>query len=308
MSLFITTPVNAQDYPSKPIRIVLEFAAGAGGDVFMRLIAGQLSQIMGQPIVIENRAGAGGVVAAEAVIRSAPDGYTLLVATPNSIIVRQFLAKSTAVNLSRDLTPIVPLWDTPSLIMVSPNLPIRNLKELLEYAKANPSKLAYGTVGVGSYHHLNAEQIQMLTGVQLRHIPYKASAQANADLVGGEIPMVIGIAATALPFLKSGKIKVLASVEKKEVDFPDVPALGDAIPGFNPAPSWTALFAPAKVPDPILRRLNTEVNKALAAPEVKSRQFFDTMGGTVEQFQARIQRDTALVGKIVAVAKIEPTD
>ena len=306
--LFSALLANAQDYPSKPVRVVLEFAAGAGGDVFMRLITGQISQIMGQPMVIENRAGAGGVVAAESVIRSAPDGYTLLVATPNSIIVRQFLAKSTAVNLGRDLAPIVPLWDTPALIMVSPNLPVRNLKELLDYAKTNPSKLAYGTVGIGSYHHLNVEQIQMLTGIQLRHIPYKSSAQANADLVAGEIPMVVGIAASAQAFLKSGKVKVLATVEKKEADFPDVPTVSDAISGFSPGPSWTGLFAPAKFPDSIRRRLNSDVNKALAAPEVKSRQFFETMGGTVEQFQARIQRDTALVGRIIKAAKIEPTD
>ena len=308
VQMLSASQATAQAYPSKPVRIVLEFAAGAGGDIFMRAIAGNMSQSMGQPMVIENRAGAGGVVAAESVIRSAPDGYTFLVATPNSIIVRQFLAKSSPIILSRDLTPIAPLWDTPSLIMVSPSLPVHNVKELLDYAKANPSKLAYGTVGIGSYHHLNAENIQIITGVQLRHIPYKASAQAITDLVAGEIPMVMGIAASAQSFLKSGKIRVLATVEKKEADFPDVPALAEFVPGFSPAPSWVALFAPAKLPDPILRRVNTEVNKALAAPDVKSRQFFETMGGTVEEFQARLQKDIALVGRIVKTAKIEPTD
>ena len=301
------SPAFAQNYPSKPIRVVLELASGAGGDVYMRVIAGQLSAIMGQPLVMDNRPGGGGVLAAETVIRSAPDGYTLLVATPNTTIIREFLSKSNTVHL-RDLTPIAPLWDTPSLVMVSTSFPARNVRELIVYAKANPGKVAYGTVGGGSYHRLNAEHIQKLTGIELRNIPYKAGAQANTDLVGGEIPMAIGIAASADSFLKTGKIRVLATIEKKEADFPGVPVLSEVIPGFSPAPSWVGLFAPAKLPDSIQRRLNTDVNKALATPEVRSRQFFDPMGGTLEQFRARIQKDTALVAKIVKDANIQPTE
>lgn len=299
---------QAQEYPSKTIRIILEFAAGAGGDVMLRVVTAQLSNIMGQPVIIENRAGAGGVVATEAVIRSAPDGYTLLGATPNAMITRAFLAKSNTIEWNRDLTPITGLWSTPSLVMTSTSLPVNSMKEFIDYARANPNKVSYGTTGIGTHHHFNAEQIMQLTGVQFLHVPYKANAQAFQDLVGGGIPMVIGIAATAAPFLKSGKIKVLAVVEKRISAFPDTPALGEIIPGFEGAPSWTALFGPAKLPQPILRRLNGDILKALATPEVRTREGFEFIGESQEAFLARIQREFALVGRLVKVAKIQPME
>ena len=302
------SPVLAQEYPSKPIRIILEFAAGAGGDIMLRVVTTQLSSIMGQPVVIENRAGAGGVVAADAVIRSAPDGYTLLGATPNAMITRAFLSKSNTIDWNRDLTPITGLWVTPSLVMTSVTLPVNSMKELIDYARANPKKVSYGTTGIGTHHQFNAEQIMQLTGIELEHIPYKANAQAFQDLVSGGIPMVIGIAATAAPFLKSGKIKVLAVVEKRLAAFPGVPALSDMIPGFEGAPSWTALFGPAKLPPAILRRLNTDILKALATPEVRARDGFELIGESPEAFVERIKREFTLVGKLVKVANIQPTE
>jgi tripartite-type tricarboxylate transporter receptor subunit TctC len=299
---------QAQDYPSKPVRIVLEFAAGAGGDVMLRVVTAQLSSIMGQAVVVENRAGAGGVVAAEAVIRSAPDGYTLLGATPNAMITRAFLAKSNTIEWNRDLTPVTGLWNTPSLVMTSTTLPVNSMKELIDYAKANPGKISYGTTGIGTHHHFNAEQIMQLAGVQFVHVPYKANAQAFQDLVGGAIPMVIGIAATAAPFLKSGKIRVLAVVEKRIPAFPDTPAVADSIPGFEGAPSWTALFGPAKLPSAIVRRLNADVLKALSTPEVRSREGFEFIGESQEAFVGRIQREFALVGRLVKAANIQPLE
>ena len=228
---------QAQDYPDKPVRIVLEFAAGAGGDVMLRVVTAQLSNLPGQAVVVENRAGAGGVLAGESVIRAAPDGCTLLGATPNSIITRAFLAKTNTIDWRRDLTPITGLWSTPSLVMTSTTLPPNSMKELLDYARANPQKISYGTTGIGTHHHFNAEQIQQLAAIQLVHVPYKANAQAFQDLVGGAIPMVVGIAATAAPFMKSGKIKVQALIEKRIPAFPDVPAVVESVPGFEAAPS-----------------------------------------------------------------------
>lgn len=299
-------PAQAQDYPAKPIRIVLEFGAGAGGDIMLRVVTAQLSNLIGQPVIVENRAGAGGVVAAESVIRAAPDGYTLLGATPNAIITRSFLAKSNTIDWRRDLTPITGLWSTPALVMTSMALPVQSMRELLDYAKANPNKVAYGTTGVGTHHHFNAEQIQQLTGVQLRHIPYKANAQAFQDLISGELPMVIGIAATATPFLKTGKMRVVGAVDKRLNAFPGVPWVGELVPGFEPAPSWTALFGPAKLPDPIVRRLNADVQKALNTPEVRAREGFDFIGESQEAFVKRIEREFALVGRLVKAAKIQP--
>ena len=304
----ITVPALGQDYPVKPIRIVLEFGAGAGGDIMMRVVTGQLSNIMGQPVIVENRAGAGGVVAAESVIRSAPDGYTILGATPNAIITRAFLSKSNTIDWRRDLTPITGLWSTPSLVMTSTSLPVNSLKELIDYARANPNKISFGTTGIGTHHHFNAEQIMQTMSIQMLHVPYKANAQAFQDLIAGSIPMVIGIAATALPFLKSGKIKVLAAVEKRLPAYPDAPGVAEVVPGFEGAPSWTALFGPAKLPPAVLRRLNGDVLKALATPEVRSREGFDFIGESQEAFLGRIQREFALVERLVKTAKIQQVE
>jgi tripartite-type tricarboxylate transporter receptor subunit TctC len=304
----LAAPAGAQEYPSKPIRIVLEFAAGAGGDVNLRVVTGQASQFLGQPVVIENRAGAGGVVAAETAIRAAPDGYTLLGATPNAIIVRPALTKSSHIDLGRDLTPVALLWNTASLVLTSTNVPVKSMKELIDYARANPDRIAYGTTGVGTHHHLNGEQLQQFTGIKLRHVPYKANAQAFADLVSGDLPMVIGLAATAVPFLKSGKIRVLAIVDKRVPAFPDVPAISELVPGFSAAPSWTGLFGPAKLPAPIVRRLNTDFNKALNTQEVRSREGFQLTPMSPEEFQAQIQKEFALVAKIVKDANIRVSD
>ncbi|MFM9971337.1 MAG: Bug family tripartite tricarboxylate transporter substrate binding protein, partial [Burkholderiales bacterium] len=266
------------------------------------------SNIIGQPVIVENRAGAGGVLAAESVIRSAPDGYTLLGATPNAIITRAFLSKTNTIDWRRDLTPITGLWSTPAFILTSTTLPVNSMKELIEYAKANPNKISYGTTGVGTHHHFNGEQIQQLAGIQLVHVPYKANAQSFQDLVGGALPMVIGIVATAVPFLKSGKLKILAMMEKRIPAFPDTPALVESVPGFESAPSWTALFAPAKLPPAIARRLNGDILKALATPEVRAREGFEFIGESQEAFVGRINREFALVERLVKVAKIQPTE
>lgn len=182
------------------------------------------------------------------------------------------------------------------------------MKELIDYARANPGKISYGTTGVGTHHHFNGEQIQQLLGIQFTHIPYKANAQAFQDLVAGGLPMVIGIAATAAPFLKTGKIRVLASVEKRIAAFPDVPAVSEFAPAFEAAPSWTALFGPAKLPAPILRRLNADILKALATPEVRSKEGFELIGESQEAFLGRMQREFALVGRLVKSANIQPTE
>ncbi|MCC6473647.1 MAG: tripartite tricarboxylate transporter substrate binding protein [Burkholderiales bacterium] len=302
------TAVRAQEYPGKPVRIVLAFAAGAGGDVFMRVVAEQFSILLGQPVIIDNRAGAGGVVATEAVIRSAPDGYTLLGATPNSIITRRFLSRSNTIEWERDLTPITALWNTQSLVLVSSSLAVSSLRELIAYARANPNKVQFGTTGIGTHHHFNAEQIMQRTGAQFLHVPYKANAQAYQDLVGGSLPMVIGIAESAQSFLKTGRIRVLAVVEYKSNAFPGVPAVADVVPGFEPAPSWTGLFGPARLPEAVLRRLSSDILKAVDTPQVRSRQGFDIIGDTPEAFIARIRRETALLAGIVKAAHIQPVD
>jgi tripartite-type tricarboxylate transporter receptor subunit TctC len=301
---------HAQDYPSKPIRVIAEFAAGGGGDIYLRVVTGQLSKIVGQPVVVDNRAGAGGLVASEAVIRSAPDGHTLLTAGPASLILRPFVVKVHPIDLARDLTPITGMWTSPALVTVTPNLPVQSINELIAYARANPGKLAYGTSGVGTHHHFNGEQIQQYTGIRLVHVPYKATNQTFIDLAAGQLPMAIGNSVTAKPFLASGKIRSLAVVAKRFPMFPDTPSLPELIPGFSAVPNWVGLFGPAKLPTPILRRLNAEVNKALATREVIdiTREDAEIIGDTPEAFQADIRQNIAIVARIAKAANIQPGD
>ena len=308
--LTVGTPsAVGQEYPSKPVRVFLEFAAGASGDVYMRAITTAMSKVMGQPVVIENRPGAGGVVAAEAGARAVPDGYTLLASTSSSLILRPHLIKNNSVDLARDLTPITGLWSAPSVLVVSPSLPVKSVKELIEYARANPGNVAYGTTGIGGTHHFNGEQLQAYTGVKLRHIPYKPNSQNYVDVVSGELPMVIGNPGIAAPFIKTQKVRLLAVIEGRSPLFPDSPGLGELVPGFSAVPNPVMLFGPAKLPSTLVRRINGDVNKALALPEVRQvLHDADLIGETPEAFQARINQQIAVVAKIAKAANIQPTE
>ncbi|HSV81862.1 MAG TPA: tripartite tricarboxylate transporter substrate binding protein [Ramlibacter sp.] len=300
-------PALAQDYPSRPIRLVVEVTPGAAGDVYTRAMASQLAKLLGQPIVVDNQAGAGGSLAAGIVSRAAADGYTLLIGSASALILRPHLVRSNSVDLARELTPISGLWGSPSLVLTSTSLPVRSMKELIEYARANPDKVAFGTSGVGSGHHFTGEQMQQRTGIRLRHIPYKGGNENLLHLVSGELPMVIANASVAAPFLKSDKIRLLAVVEKRSAWFPDTLALPEVILGFSAMPNWQGLFGPARLPAPIVARLNTELQKALATPEVKqATRDTELMGESPEGFQARIEAQMASVRQIAKESNIRP--
>src|SRR4051812_15739514 len=216
----------AQSYPSKPIRLVNEFVAGSGGDALLRVVVSGMQPIMGQPIVVENRAGGGGVVAAEVVRNSAPDGYTLLGCTQNVHVSRRFLAKTQPFDPETSFTPIVPLSDPVFVLMANPAVPANNLRELLELAKREPGKLSYATSGVGSNSHLYGEQIKQLAGVDIVHVPYKALAEAVRDVTAGLIPLGFNLSAQASPLVKAGKVKLLAVVSRQRMaQWPEVPTV-----------------------------------------------------------------------------------
>ena len=301
----------AQDYPSKPVRILVEFAAGDGGDIQVRAVARQLSVVMNQPVVVENRVGGGGVVAAEATIRSAPDGYTILAGTPNGLVVRRFLAKQQSFDVLKDLTPITAIARTTTFIVTTAGR-FNSLGDLIGYAKANPGKISYGTSGHGSAHHLSGEQIQMLTGSRMEHVPYKGGTLPMQEAAGGTIPLAIGIVSIVQPFVTAGKLRALGVVsEKRSPIMPDVPAVPEVVLGFEPPPSWTGLFGPANLPPAILRRANADAVKALNDPETRQRLAelrFDPLPSSPEEFAAQIRRDIELVGRVVRAAKIQPTD
>lgn len=302
----------SQSYPTKPVRMVTQFVAGSGGDALIRILATYLGENLGQPVVIENRAGAGGIIAAEVVARAAPDGYTFLAATPNIPVVRVAAESKMSFDPNKELVPLTAVAATPSIFIVHPSVPANSYRELMDYARKFPNKLSYGTSGVGSAHHLAAEQIRLLTGIEMVHVPYKAGQQALLDVVTGQIPTSWVILGEAVALAKAGKIKVLVTREEKRVSaFPDIPAIGELIPGFEPLPGWTGLFTPAGVPQPVFRRLSSDVMKALQIPEAKikiNQIGFEVSGNTPEEFAAQIKREIALTARIAKAAGIKLGD
>lgn len=312
---FMLLPLGSaysQSYPAKPVRMVTQFVAGSGGDALIRILATYLGENLGQPVVIENRAGAGGIIAAEVVARAAPDGYTFLAATPNIPVVRVAADSKMSFDPNKDLVPLTAVAATPSIFIVHPSVPANSYRELMDYAKKFPNKLSYGTSGIGSAHHLAAEQIRLLTGLEMVHVPYKAGQQALLDVVTGQIPSSWVILGEAVALAKAGKIKVLVTREEKRVSaFPDIPAIGELIPGFDPLPGWTGLFTPAGVPQPVFRRLSSDVMKALQVPEAKTKinQIgFEVAGNTPEEFATQIKREIALTARIAKAAGVKLGD
>ena len=303
----------AQSWPAKPIRLMIIFAAGSSGDLFVRVFAPGLAESLGQPVVIENVAGAGGVVAAELVARAAPDGYTLLASISGTHVQRLYLARSSPFHPVNDFTPITTVVESVTYMVANSALPVNSLRDLIEYAKANPGKISYGTSGVGSPTHMVGELIKQNSGIDMVHVPYKAIAQAFQDAVGGQIPVSFAISNQVMAPWKAGKIRILAIANAQRYQqMPDVPTIAEIVPGYEPVPSWTGTFAPANLPPIILRRIHADMVKAINAPEA-ARKLTDA-GAIVmtskspEDFAARIRREVESVGRVVKRAGIQPVD
>lgn len=303
---------HAQDFPRRPVRMITELAAGTGGDVYLRKLFPYISNVIGQPVVLDNRPGAGGVVAGELVARATADGYTLLAASQNALIIRRFLSKTNSVDVFKDLVAITEIWKATTLILANISLPVKSLAELIVFARANPDKLSYGTSGFGTSHHFTGEQIQQLTGIRMVHLAYKGGVGSMQAAMTGEVHLAIGLAATAMPVIRSGKVRVLAIVEGKPFGpMSDVPTATDVIPGFEPPPSWIGLFGPARLPPPLLQRLNTFVVKALNSPEQRANvnvEGFELVANSPGEFSAELKKQDNLIGRIAKAANIQPTD
>jgi len=302
----------AQGFPERPIRMITELGAGTGGDVFLRRLLPPISGAIGQPVILDNRPGAGGAVAVEVAARAAPDGYTLLAATQNALIMRRFLAKKGGVDVFKDLIAITEVWKATTLIVAGPALTVRSLPELIGQAKANPGKISYGTSGFGTSHHFTGEEIQQLTGARLSHVPYKSGAGSMQAAMTGEVDFAIGFGATALPMVRAGKLRVLAIVEGRRLaGMPDVPVAADVISGFEPPPSWLGVFGPAALPPRLLDRLNKDVTKALQAPGAgagAAEEGLELVGSTPQAFAKQLRKQYDLIGRIARVANIQPSE
>jgi tripartite-type tricarboxylate transporter receptor subunit TctC len=265
-----STASTQQNWPDKPMRVIVPLPAGAAVDVVGRLIMSRLAERLGHIIVVENRAGASGALAADAVAKAAPDGYTLGMATSTTHVTTAILNTKLPYDPVKDFAPVALIGLVPYTLAVAPKLPANNLKELLALAKAKPKTLSYSTVGVASQGHLAAELMSTMAGIQLNHVPYRTSSQAILDLAEGRIDITFGILGTLGPLIKDGRIRALAvTTEKRTADIPDVPTMAEAgLPGFE-ASLWFAVVAPAALPPALLTRLNREINAILGEPEIK---------------------------------------
>ena len=310
VSVVCSSLALAQAFPTKPVRVITQFAPGSSGDTTLRVITPIISQDLGQPVLIDNRAGGGGMVAAELTVRAAPDGYVILCATSATQVVRPFMVRGPSFDTLKDFTPITALYSAITLLVAHPSVPVNSMGELIEYARRNPGKFSYGSSGIGTDHHLTGEQIRILTGAEIVHVPYKATAQALIDVVTGQLPLTYAITGAAGTFIKSGKIKVLGVVKNQRVALlPDVPAFGEVMPKFQQPPKWTAIFGPGGLPPPVLSRLNSAIVKSMHHPDAQARWIangYEVIGNTPEEFATQIKLQTALVASIVKSAGITP--
>ena len=304
-----TGPALAQSYPSKPIRILIAQAPGSATDVISRVVGNRLSERLGQPVVIEARPGAGGVVGTEAAARSAPDGYTLFMANNSTHGSNPAVFAKLPYDAINDFAPIAFVASVPYVLVVDPALPVKNLQELIALAKSKSGKMNYASAGNGSTHHFCGELLKSMSGVDILHIPYKGSPPAIAGLLGGEVSMMFANVADIGSQIKSGKVKALAvTTAKRAGSLPEVPTMSEAgLPGFEIV-SWFGLLAPAGTPAPIVSRLNAETVKVLERPDVKTalaNQGLEVAPGTPEQFAAHIKSEIAKFSKIGKAAGIK---
>ncbi|MGZ5173983.1 MAG: Bug family tripartite tricarboxylate transporter substrate binding protein [Burkholderiales bacterium] len=300
--VLLPTVVSAQAYPAKPIRIVVPFQAGGSVEPAARLVAQKLIAAYGRPVVIENRPGAGGMTGTEYVAKSPADGYTLL-ATPSAFVMNAAIYNNSSYDPVKDFDAVANLASYPLLLTVHPSLPVRSVKELIALAKAQPRKLDYSSGGVGTSNHVAAELFGYQAGVQLNHIPYKGGGPAFTAMVAGEVQLMFPAMQTAMPLLKSGKLRVLGvSTAKRSPFFPAVPTIAEAgVPGYE-VNSWTALFAPAGTPAAVAKSLNAEVEKGLKQPdalEFLEKQGLEHQGGTPEEVASMIRTENAKWTKVI---------
>lgn len=297
------------DYPTRSVRLVVPFPAGGTTDIVARLVAERLQTALGKPVVVENKAGASGNIGIAEVVRAAPDGYTLVLGSPQTLTINPQLFANLPFNPQKDLAPIVVVASVPNVLLVNNQLPAKTPEELIGLAKKNVGKLSYGSSSIGSTPHLSAELFKVMTGTSILHIPYRGSAPALQDLMGGQIDMLFDNLPAALPHIRAGTVRALAvTTLKRTPSAPDLPTLHErGLAGFE-SEGWFALLAPAGTPRPILDRLNMEVNKALATPELRARLEkvgAEPVGGSMESFQQRIAQEAQRWARVIKFAGIK---
>jgi len=306
--LALASPAAAQDYPSRPIKIIVPFGAGGPTDVFTRVLVEELRKSIGQPLVLENRPGAGTVIGTDAAAHATPDGYTLLMVSATQT-VNETLISSKGYQLMRDFVPIAMLFRSELVMVVHPSVPVNNVKEFIALAKAKPGQLNYASSGPGSNYHMAGELLKNLTGIDIVHVPYRGSTGARNDIVGGQVQMMFDSVPTMAPLIQAGRVKGLGtSGRTRSVALPDIPTLSEAgVPGYE-ATIWIGMMAPVGTPQPVIDLLNRAINKIVSRPDIKEsweKQDAKPDPMTPAQFGAHIQAEIAKWAKLIKANNIQ---
>ena len=292
----------AQAWPQRTVRMVVPFAAGGATDVVARLLAQKLGEAWGQTVIVENRAGAGGNIGADAVAKSPPDGYTLLMTSGSIVTANPYMYKSMPFDAAKDLVPITNVATGPQVIAVNTNVPVKDLKELIAYAKANPKKLNFGSAGVGTQTHLAAENFAYSAGLDMTHVPYKGESAAITDLMGGQIQLATPNLGAAINYIQQGRLRALAVTSKeRNPQLPNVPAADEVLPGFENA-GWFGLMAPAGTPREVIDKIQRDSAKILHSEEFRAKlagQGMVPVGNTPAEFGAAIKEESARWAKVI---------
>jgi tripartite-type tricarboxylate transporter receptor subunit TctC len=302
-------PVFGQDYPARPVKIVVPSPPGGGTDIVARVLGQHFSKALGQPFFVENKPGAGNMIGIESVARSPGDGYTLLFVA-STLALNSVLYKKVPYDPVRDFAPITLAATAPNVLIVNPSLPVRSLAEFIAMARENPGKLSYGTPGIGTSPHLSMELLKSMAGIDLQHVPYRGTAAAVTDVIGGQIAVTFANALTAKPQVDSGRVRALAVSGPRRIEaLPNVPPVAEAgVPNYE-AMQWYGLLAPAGTPAPIVARLNAEAVKALQSDDMKEKLAADgaqPLGSTPAEFAAHLRNELEKWTRVARAASIEP--
>ena len=300
---------HAQSFPVKPVRVITPFTAGSAIDTLARVVGQKLGDTWGQQVVIDNRIGANGIIGTEAAAKAPADGYTVYLGNISTLAVNPHLYLKLPYDALRDFAPVTLAATIPVVLVVHPSLPVKSVRELIALAKAHPGQLNYASGGTGSAQHLPMEMLRVETGMNIVHVPYKGLGPAFSDVLGGQVPMMFTGVSNVVPYMKTGRLRVLAiGSPKRSATLPEVPTVAEAgVPGFD-FDSWTGYLVPVGTPRELIVKLHADITRTLAAPEVRDKLVtlgFDLVGGTPEAFATLIRNDIARFGKLIKAAGIK---
>ena len=298
----------AQTYPVKPVRVIVPYSAGGPLDDVMRVVGHRLTEMWGQSVLVDNRTGAGGSIGADYVAKAAPDGYTLLLGNAGPMTINPGLQKKLPYDAQRDFLPITQLTASPMVLVVHPSLPVKTVRDLVDFAKARPGQLVYASAGIGNLQHLGMEELQTLAGMRMNHVPYKGAPPALIDVMSGQVQLMFANIVGVLQHIKTGKVRAIAvSSAQRSSILPDVPSVADTFPAFD-ATGWTGIFAPAGTPKEIIARLHGDITSVLARADIRERfagQGAEVIASSPEQLAAFVRRESALYVKIIRSSSIK---